>query len=156
MAALVVVESCWGNTAAIAQAIAAGIGGAEVVAAAEAPPSVGAEIDLVVVGAPTHMMGLPSPNSREQAIKQGGTAVSTGVAEWLQAATISPATRIVTFDTRVKSMFAGSAAKAAAKLARRRQLNAEVGKGFIVTGSPAVLTDGALEEAHTWGQSLRR
>ncbi len=154
MTALVVVESCWGNTAEVAEAIAAGLGGVRVVAAADAPTVVDA--DLVLAGAPTHMRGLPNPKTREMATKQGGSQVpASGLAEWLASATFAPTTRIVTFDTRVRSMFAGSAAKAAGKVARGRGLSVDVGEGFIVQGTPPVLEDDALEHARSWAASLR-
>ncbi len=68
MYALVVVESCFGNTYAVAEAVAAGLteAGAEValVSAVEAPKKPTG--DLVVVAAPTHNLGLPSPGEPRQ------------------------------------------------------------------------------------------
>ena len=65
----VVYESLFGDTREIAEAIAAGIREADPAVdlvcspAAEADPQL-AQADLLIVGAPTHFLGLPSPRSR--------------------------------------------------------------------------------------------
>ncbi len=62
---------------------------------------------------------------------------------------------MVTFDTTTGGAWAGSAAKAAAKLLRRRGFGSpEQGPGFIVTGTPGPLRDGEEERARTWGAGL--
>ena len=88
MNVLIVTESCFGNTRIVAEAIATGLrsGGAAVTAvtvvdAATAPSLDG--VDLLLVGAPTHSMGLPSPATRGQAQAKGGRPPAAGVGEWL-------------------------------------------------------------------------
>ena len=61
MQAIVVYESHWGSTAAIARAIAAGIGpGARLLSTAEAAGDAMAGVDLIVAGAPLIGFALPS------------------------------------------------------------------------------------------------
>ena len=61
MKVIVVYESHYGNTAAVAKAIAEGFGSdAQAVTTDEAPPTVVAEADLVVAGAPVMAFRLPS------------------------------------------------------------------------------------------------
>ena len=57
MNAIVVYESIYGNTRAIAEAIAEGLGGAPAVSPAELPADA-AQADLLVVGGPTHIHGM--------------------------------------------------------------------------------------------------
>ena len=60
MRAIVVYESHWGNTAAVARAIAEGIGAeARVLSTAEATAAVLAEAELIVAGAPLIGFRLP-------------------------------------------------------------------------------------------------
>lgn len=156
MDVLLVVESCFGNTAACAERIAGALrdGGAQVdvVAAAAAPERVAA--DLLIVGAPTHMRGIPTPRSRATATRNGAPEVTSGVGEWLARAEIAAGQRAEVFDTAVASMFSGSAAKQIAK--RLAGAGASVGGpiSFIVAGSPAVLGAGELERAATWGSAI--
>jgi flavorubredoxin len=78
MNAVVVYESVYGNTRAVAEAIAEGLGGAEVVPVSKADPIPTA--DLLVVGGPTHMNGLASSRGRHVAVdaaKEDGTLSSS-------------------------------------------------------------------------------
>jgi hypothetical protein len=155
MYALVVVESCFGNTHAVAEAVADGLteAGAEValVAASEAPKEPVA--DLVVVAAPTHNLGLPSSASRAKARENGGAVPDTGVKEWLEAANSLTGVRLVAIDTAVAGMFSGSAAKAAVRLAKSRGWRAERAPSFVVSGQKGPLADGELDRARALGRS---
>jgi flavodoxin len=63
MNALVVYKSIYGNTRAVAEAVADGLGGAQVLAVhVAARPVAGAE--LLVVGGPAHLHGLATTRSR--------------------------------------------------------------------------------------------
>ena len=65
MKAVVVYESLWGNTEAVARAIAEGIGpSATVLSTAEATPEVVAGAELIVAGAPLQAFSLPSDKVR--------------------------------------------------------------------------------------------
>ncbi|HBX80179.1 MAG TPA: flavodoxin/nitric oxide synthase [Propionibacteriaceae bacterium] len=156
MKVLLVVESMFGNTAAVAQAIAAGLRGAsaevELVAADHAPNPAGA--DLVLVGAPTHNLGLPTPKSREIAASQGAEVPACGVAEWLASLGRFDRRNVASFDTAVPSVFSGSAAKQIVQRARRLGATIVDRQSFRVAGSPPVLADGELARAEGWGRDL--
>src|SRR5215207_10007674 len=97
--ALVVYESVFGDTEAIARAVAEGIAGhvpVDVVAAREAPNVLGADIALLVVGGPTHAFGMPRPATREGAVKERGAQLvdtTTGLHEWLDVVQLPPGMR---------------------------------------------------------------
>ncbi|MFT4108896.1 flavodoxin family protein [Propionicimonas sp.] len=155
--ALVVVESYWGNTAAVASAVADGLraGGVEVTVAgaADAPARVDPGIRLVLVGAPTHNMRLPSTPTRRQAAQRGAAVAAAGVAEWITTARFGANVTVLAFDTHVESRFSGSAARHAAQLLRRTTV-ASVGERFVVAGEPPRLGDGELDRARAWGTRL--
>lgn len=66
MKALVVYESLWGNTAAVARAIAEGIGAeARALSTAEANAEAMTGVDLIVAGAPVLGFKLPTEKMRE-------------------------------------------------------------------------------------------
>jgi len=167
VSALIVYESCFGNTGIVAEQVAEGLRGAGVadvrlVLAHEAPETVPDGVTLVVVGAPTHNWGLPGEQTRGQAAQQGagdasaaGTGLPSGVKEWIER--VAPSgVACVTFDTSVKSWFAPStAAKAAAKaLTRRGFRGAARGTSFYVTDTKGPLKDGEVDRARQWGAEL--
>ena len=80
MNAVVVYESHWGNTAAVARAIAAGIGpDARALATDEASTEALTDVDLVVAGAPVIAFRLASDKMLEEHARPiGQSAVSTG------------------------------------------------------------------------------
>src|SRR6187455_2965455 len=91
MRALVVYESMFGNTQAIASAVARGLSGrmaVDLVEVTDAPTRVAA--DLVVAGGPTHAFSMSRPATRESAAEQahGRPLVSrgSGLREWLAEA----------------------------------------------------------------------
>lgn len=92
MRALVVYESLFGNTEAVARAVAAGlasphVSAVDVVEVHDAPASVPAGVDLVVVGGPTHAFGLTRAGTRADAMRRSRTAAparaTIGLREWL-------------------------------------------------------------------------
>ena len=153
---LIVVESLFGNTAALADGIAAGLRdrGAQVTvaAASEAPAATG--FDLVCLGAPTHNMGLPTPTSRAQAVAQGATPIASGVAEWLDASPTLKGVAVAAFDTAIAGFFSGSAGKRIAQRVRRLGGVLVARETFTVAGSPAALVAGELARAQAWGAVL--
>lgn len=158
MNVLIVVESCFGNTSRVAESIAIGLRstGAAVTAveAASGPAIDGA--DLLLVGAPTHNMGLPSASTRRQARARGGTVAESGAAEWLGALTGRSGVRAAVFDTATGTgFFAGSAAKRMEKLLRRIGVGVVARESFLVGGVEGPLAEGELVRAERWGTSLR-
>ena len=160
MSVLIVVESLFGNTMTVARAVAAGLTGrgadVTVVRCGEAPTQLPAEVSLLLAGAPTHNLHLPNRASRSQAVgRDADEAGAIGLAEWIGTARPRTDLRVITFDTTMGGAFAGSAAKAAMKLLRRRGFSAsERGPGFLVSGTPGPLRDGEEERARTWGAGL--
>ncbi|WP_242448190.1 flavodoxin domain-containing protein [Cellulomonas sp. WB94] len=90
MRAVVVVESMFGNTRQVAEAIADGLRPtveAEVVDVGVAPETIDPEVGLLVVGGPTHAFGMSRPASRTQALQEAGTpggSPDVGMREWLE------------------------------------------------------------------------
>lgn len=163
MKALVMFDSMFGNTQQIAEAIAEGLatrGQVDVVSAAQTH-SVGAEVDLLVVGGPTHGHGMSNARSRQanpaqQA--QGAHSAATGLREL--CADLPQATRLVaaaTFDTRYAkpTWLTGSAARGAAKRLRARGYRMVAApESFFVSHAEGPLRDGERERARRWGEQL--
>jgi hypothetical protein len=166
MRALVVYESMFGNTQAVAKAVTEGMSDhveTALVECGSAPTTVPSDVDLVVVGAPTHAFSLSRPSTRESAKEQAtGEVVSrgTGIREWLKTLAVpgDRVTRAAAFDTRVRHPhLPGSAAHAALKRLRRLGLRpAAPARSFWVLGTPGPLAPGQEEEARAWGARLAR
>ena len=159
-AALVIVESYFGSTRTIAEAIAAGLSEtgaqARVLDVDRAPDVLPADLDRLVLGAPTHNRGLPTAGTRATACKkQGATTSATGVREWRAAVSIPASTRVAAFDTVVgRNWLSGSAAKAIAKTLRRAGRGEPAVKSFLVTSGQGPLGDGEEAAARDWGREL--
>ena len=160
MDALVVYESMFGNTEAVARAIADGLRTAYdvvVVEVGSAPAVVGPGVALVVAGGPTHAFGLTRESTRAAAKEQArGGVVSRGIGlrEWLDALPGGNAAA-ATFDTRVPAPVPGSAAKAAARRLRRLGFRVVVPpETFWVGARPGPLAEGELDRARRWGERL--
>jgi hypothetical protein len=164
--ALVVYESVFGDARTIAHAIADGLATAvqaDVVAAAEAPSEIGADVRLLVVGGPNHTFGMPRPSTREGAVRQHGADIPdtrTGLHEWLEAVRM-PREKVaaVAFDTRGSGHPMLSkmdhAARTEEKLLGRA--GAEVvapAEHFAVADTKGPLVDGEEERARRWGRTL--
>ena len=160
MSAIVVYESMWGNTGAVARAVAEGLGQrVALVEVSDAPSELSDDVDLLVVGGPTHAFSMSRPTTRQDAVKQGAgtTHAERGIREWLDALPRSDRLPVATFDTRVAKVrhLPGSAARKAAKEVRRRHLGHLVDtESFYVEDSPGPLLDGELERARAWGVQL--
>lgn len=163
MRALVVFESMYGNTQAVAEAIGEGLSGGmavdvtEVGSAAAALPD---DVALVVVGGPTHAFSMSRSSTRRDAADKAGHPVVSavnGIREWLEALPAPTATvAAAAFDTRIKKpRVPGSAAKAADKRLRRLGFRAASRpESFWVLGSEGPLDDGETARAREWGALL--
>jgi hypothetical protein len=160
--ALVIYESMYGNTEAVAKAIADGLATrvpVDVVEVGGAPAATDPDVALVVVGGPTHAFGMSRPATRRDAAeKTGRTPVSrgAGVREWLEALPARPDLSAAAFDTRVgRPRVPGSAARAIGRRLRRRGATT-VGTphSFFVEGSEGPVRDGELDRARAWGTDL--
>ena len=152
--AIVIVESCFGSTRAVAEQIAQGLheGGvaAQVLSPEQATADRIADAWLLALGAPTHNRGLPTATSRAQA----GNGDTMGLREWLAAAQIAADVRLAAFDTVIRrSWLSGSAAKRIARALRRPKISVH---SCVVTGSRGPLADGQAQAARDWGTQLAR
>lgn len=162
MRTLVVYESMYGNTEHVARAIAEGLGDAEVVEVGAAPTHLPADLELLVVGGPTHAHGMTREGSRHDAaarVDQPVRSPGIGIREWIDA--VQPAAAIAaTFDTRIKGpkILTGSAASAASGKLRDRGFRLAPSESFVLegmTGEPFDRVPTAeLERARQWGRSL--
>lgn len=160
MRALIVVESWFGNTLAVASAVADGLGQfmtVDIRNVNEAPEQLGEDVELVVVGGPTHAFGMSRPNTRRDAAQQAGVTTGTdrGIREWLASAP-NGIQRAAAFDTRIdKRWVPGSAARGI--VLQLHKLGATLVTGpqsFRVTGTAGPLAAGELDRARKWGELL--
>lgn len=163
MHALVVYESMYGNTKLVAEAIAEGLSERATVDLAEvsaAPNGLVEDIDLLVVGGPTHAFGMSRASTRaDAATRSDHPLVSTtcGVREWIEQLDPQGRTALVaTFDTRIaRPRLPGSAAKAAERWLRKQGFRmATRAASFYVTGTTGPLRDGELARARRWAAEL--
>src|SRR5919108_5750027 len=87
--ASVIFESMFGNTQAVAEAVAEGLSSRFAVGLLEVSraPTMSDDVSLLIVGAPTHAFGLSRSRTREDAANQAaGSLVSAGIGlrEWLR------------------------------------------------------------------------
>jgi len=154
--ALLIVESCFGSTRALAEETAAGLreGGAQadIVPASQASPAVPDDVSLLILAAPTHNRGLPTPSSRRSAQAKGGSLEEPGIREWLETATIPEGLRVLAIDTVTqRNWISGSAAKRIAKMLGRRNVAT---RSFVVAGGQGPLAEDEARAARTWGAGL--
>jgi hypothetical protein len=163
MAVLVVFESMFGNTKVIADAVAEGLAPhlpVQQVEVGTAPTVIGGQVELVVVGGPTHAFGLSRPGTRQSAAQQAeGGLVSAGIGlrEWLLTLRKgSSGVAVAAFDTRIsKPRLPGSAAAAADKRLRRLGFRSVAPPtSFYVEGTTGPLMEGEAERARRWGAAL--
>jgi hypothetical protein len=167
MRVLVVFESMFGNTEAVARAVADGLAGTtsgepvevDVREVTQAPSPATGGWDLVVAGGPTHAFSLSRPGTRADALSRGATQGSrdAGLREWLEHLAKGPhAERLAAFDTRVGKVrhLPGSAATKASRLARQHGYAPAGKESFYVADTEGPLVPGELERAKAWGARL--
>jgi flavorubredoxin len=166
---LVAYESLFGNSRKIAEAVADGLRqcltSADVTCARvdDIKPDTAGQVDLLIVGGPTHNMGMSSDRSRqsgvERAKKQNAQSQvethAVGVREWaaeLEKVHKAPA---ATFDTCVDQAFSGHASKRIAAILRAKgyKLVARPAS-FHVGGTLGPLAEGEITRAKAWAQEL--
>ena len=167
MRALVVYESMYGNTKRVAQAIADGISQhmtVETIEVSLAPLALTDDVELLVVGGPTHIHGMTSAFTRTQAEKQAQSPIVSGglgMREWLEESQPTQrSTKAAAFDTRLTGaeILTGSAAHGYEKRLHSTgyRVVAEPESFFVVAKAPQddALIPGELERARTWGTEL--
>lgn len=100
MNVVVLFESVYGNTEAVATAIADGLvpmGEVTLARFGEVPQGAVEEADLVVLGGPTHGWGMTKPASRKRPDAEG---YAVGAKEWLGGSPRGREKMVAAFDTR--------------------------------------------------------
>ncbi len=169
MHALVVYESMYGNTHAVAEAIAGGLrplGEVRVVPVHAATRDVVAWADLVVVGGPTHVHGLTRSSTRKSAIEattKPGSELSLdpdaegpGVRDWLGSLAKVDHKRGAAFDTRIDgpALLTGRASGGIASGLRRRGFTLVAKPESYLVDKQSKLVAGEVERAAQWGARL--
>jgi hypothetical protein len=157
--ALVVYESMFGNTESVARAVADRLRETFEVTLSdvrEMPPV--HDVDLLVVGAPTHAWGLSRPSTRLDADRRGTIrpgATEVGMREYLALSPKLPGVPAAAFDTRVDKAWAGSSARKAQRELRRLGCRMVLpAQNFAVTGATGPLVAGEQERAGRWAAQL--
>jgi len=174
MKALVVYESEFGATRALAEAVARGLQAAgqtrtvdaEVVdSRAGLPGGWRDDLWLLVIGAPTHARSLPTPTTRQSALdwphKPGSilrleqAADASGVREWLAGVDLT-GVRTAVFATRMEMsrMLSGSAGPALARRATKAGATLVDGPQDFLVQRDGRLVDHELDHAFEWGRVL--
>jgi flavodoxin-like protein len=168
MNAIVTFESVYGNTRAIAEAVAEGLSEAcevRVSSQDELGEGDATSADLLVVGAPTHMHGLPTSFTRKMAarasedehIELDPSATAGPGIRGLLSELSGDARAAAAFDTRgaANPALTGSAARGIAKRLRRRGFDLIADpESFLVDDSEGPLAEGELDRAREWGRLL--
>ena len=170
MRALVVYESMYGNTHAVANSVAEGLRDkacdVTVVPVGRATEELIRHCDLLVVGGPTHVHGLPRPSTRRAAAEAAEKpdsglalepdALGPGLREWLDDLAPLRGIPAAAFDTRMDgpTLFTGQASHGIAQRLRRRgyQVVGQI-QSFRVS-KQNVLDSAEAERARTWGTAL--
>ena len=169
---LIVYESMFGATRSVAESVERGarsvVGNGVAVTlrgVSDVLPEEVTDVDVLVLGAPTHAHSLSRPESRAEAVKWAHNAAQhltlepdaheDGVREFLAALHPTDAS-FVAFDTRVDApeLFTGSAAKAIRKRLLKKGLDALLpAQSFLVT-KEGRLVEGEELRAEDLGRSL--
>jgi flavodoxin len=164
MKVLVVFESMYGNTAAVARAIAEGLRPTVDVVTAlgvnEVDPRDVSGYDLVVVGGPTHAHGMSRTTTRMTAIEDAKRTYDEptkgeGLREWIEGLH-GDGRAAAAFDTRIDAPAAltGAASKGIAKRLAGRAFKVVVDRESFLVTKQNMLVDGELERAEAWGARL--
>lgn len=146
MTTIVVFDSRFGNTEKIARAVCEALtGDVKVVRADQLDPGTLSQMDLLVIGSPTHG-GRPT-----EAVKNVLSRMPEGSAKGLRAAS---------FDTRIPGRFPKIFGYAADRIERELVAKGAVmvapPEPFYVTGREGPLKDGELEHAAAWARGLKK
>jgi hypothetical protein len=163
--ALLVFESMFGNTEKVAAAVARGLQleGVDtgLVEVGSAPTQLEPDLDLLVVGGPTHAFSMSRESTRADAVRQGAPSerAPLGLREWLESVRLPTGAEpgLAAFDTRVTKVrwLPQAAGPAATRAGRKRGLE-PVAKpiGFLVEDIRGPLVEHELERAVEWGRGL--
>ncbi len=167
MRAVVVYESMFGNTHEVAEHVAEGLRDGfevELLAVGEAIGTILHDVELLVVGGPTHVHGLSRPTSRRSASQQAADdddldlepdAEGPGLREWFDGLPRHTG-RSAAFDTRVdaSAMLTGRASKGIAKRLDKHGYDLVCPPESFLVDKENHLVDGEAERAVGWGRHL--
>ena len=160
MHAIVVYESHWGCTMAVAQAIAEGIGeAARALTTDEATPEVVAGADLIVAGAPVIAFALPRTGATAQLAGDTKAPRPADVSHpllrtWLEGIPAGRA-RFAAFETRIWWSPRGATGTIESRLSKAGYRKLARAERFVVAGAYGPLREGELERAREWGATLK-
>ena len=167
MNALIVYESMYGNTHAVAEAVADGLASdwTTAVRAVHEAGTVPDDVDLLLVGGPTHMHGLSTGLSRSMAASAAkedagmlapGATEGPGLRAWLRDMPRRSGARAAAFDTRgdARAAVTGSAARGIARRLRHHGYDVIGVESFLVADAEGPLEDGELDRARAWAAGL--
>jgi flavorubredoxin len=162
MKAVVVYESHWGNTAAIARAIASGLGpDTPVLATEEATGAALADAELIVAGAPVIAFRLATDSMRESIAEDVHDAPTKpdvthpSMRDWLDGLSAGKGLAAA-FETRLHWSPGGATSAIERGLQTAGYARVAKGHKFFVTGRYGPLRDGELDAARAWGSELAR
>jgi hypothetical protein len=160
MKTVVVYESHWGNTEAIAQPVAAGFGPEAVALTTDqASGAVLMDADLVIAGSPLIAFGLPSDTTRIGIAAELAKAPTPpdlshpSLSSWLDNLPRGHG-RSASFETRMRWSPGGATGAIDRGLAAAGYRSVGKGRRFIVKGKYGPLRDGEIELARQWGAEL--
>jgi hypothetical protein len=167
MDVLVVFESVYGNTRAIAEAVADGArdAGAQVALATVGEAPAEPRAGMLIVGGPTHMHGLTTDMTRRMAARAAhedgheldpSADEELGLRSWLRHLPTADHVPAAAFDTRgdASSALTGSAARGIARRLRHHGYEVHARASFLVDDAEGPLADGELDRARRWGAEL--
>jgi len=168
MKVVVLYESIYGNTHAVADCISDGLRAAgadvDVVHVSDCEHGAVLEADLVVVGGPTHVRAMPRPSTRKAAADRATTrhqvseptARQDGLREWFDTMVDAHGIAAAAFDTRQD---AARVLTGQASLGIRSRLRARgfrmiaPPESFLVDKQPQLLA-GETDRAVQWGRTI--
>jgi hypothetical protein len=159
MKAVVVYESHWGNTAAVAHAIAEGLGPearALTTDEADTPAIEGA--DVIVAGSPVIAFGLPSERALVglRSGNAGGPPADVShrsLRSWLEELPFG-STPSAAFETRIRWSPGGATGAIEKGLETAGHRPIAKARKFVVSGQHGPLREGELDRARQWGREL--
>ena len=161
MHALVVYESVWGNTAAIARAIAEGLGpDVGAYATDEVPAADLEDADLIVAGAPVFGFRLPTEGIRNRILQDEAEASTPpdlshpSLRSWLDGLPAGHG-RSAAFETRIWWSPRGATGTIERRLRRLGYVPIADAEKFVVRDKYGPLRDGEIDRARAWGRELR-
>jgi flavorubredoxin len=164
MRALIVYESLFGNAKSVAEAIGDGLrtrADVDVIDVRSAPETID-DVDLLVVGGPTHQLGMTRPASRRQAetqYEQAPPAAQTGLREWIGGLQAPAGMAAAVFDTRLNHpsvlRVLDHASRTTGRMLEHRGAHTIAPpQRFLVESATGPLLPHEIDRARDWGQTL--